>query len=101
MNRALLPSVLLAVILGVGITYIDSHPGWDDTSVSAFLVFLASGLCGYIAPGKPWIIALAVALWIPLFGILSNYNMASLFALIPAIAGAYAGSLVKRKIFTH
>jgi hypothetical protein len=101
MYRALLPSSILATTLGIGIAYIDSRPGWDDTGVSAFLVFLASGLCGYIAPQKPWIPALAVSIWIPLVGIFSNYNMTSLLALIPAFAGAYAGSVVRRKIFTH
>jgi hypothetical protein len=91
MYRALLPSSILATTLGIGIAYVDSRPGWDDTGVSAFLVFLASGLCGYIAPQKPWIPAL----------VFSNYNMTSLLALIPAFAGAYAGSVVRRKIFTH
>jgi hypothetical protein len=101
MSRLQLSAFTLAIVLGIGISYIDSHPGWDDTGVTTLIIFLTSGLCGYMAPQKPWSIALAVGIWVPLVGIITHYNMISLLAFIPAFAGAYTGSLIKRKIFTH
>lgn len=84
--------------MGITIAWIDSRPNWDDTGVSAFLVLMAALLCGYLAAKKPWIIALAVSLWIPLYSILSTHNYGAFLALIPGFIGAYAGYLLKKLI---
>jgi peptidoglycan/LPS O-acetylase OafA/YrhL len=65
--------VLVALMLGMLIFMVDSSPGWDDTGVSAAMVFAASGLMGAIHPARAWVWALAIA-----------------------TAGTYAGALIGR-----
>ena len=86
----------LALILGLAIAYVDSSPGWDDTGVSAAAVLGVSGLFGLLHPDRPWLWALAVGVWIPVFGIVREVNHASLLALVFSFAGAYAGAVVRR-----
>ena len=87
--------LLCGVVAGVTLGFIDSRPGWDDTGVMAGTLLLVAFLLGALAPRRPWTIALAVGIWIPLFGILATRNYGSLLALAFAFAGAYAGSLVR------
>jgi len=55
---------LFALGLGLGglITYVDTRPNWDDTGVSALVIFLSCGLLGVTSPARPWLWALAVGL---------------------------------------
>jgi hypothetical protein len=89
---------VLLVALGIGITlgYVDSRPSWDDTAVMAFAILAAAAVLGALAPQRPWAIALAVGVWVPLLDILTQANYGSLLALAFAFAGAYAGSLLRR-----
>lgn len=87
----------LALILGLAIAYVDSSPGWDDTGVSAAAVLGVSGAFGLLHPGRPWLWALAVGAWIPAFGIVREFNYASLLALVFSFAGAYAGAMVRKE----
>ena len=96
MKKSFLLSVLLATVLGIAIAWIDSRPNWDDTGISVLFVLLAGLLCGYLAAQKPWVIALAVSIWIPLFSILSTQNYGSFLALIPGFIGAYGGYFVRQ-----
>ena len=98
MKKSFILSVILATALGMTIAWIDSRPNWDDAGISVFMVLLAGLLCGYLASQKPWVIALAVSLWIPLFSIISTQNYGAFLALIPGFIGAYAGWLVKKLI---
>jgi hypothetical protein len=90
--------VLFAVAVGLGllIAYVDSRPTWDDTGISAGLVLLAAGMLGALGPQRPWLWALGVGVWIPLWGIVHGSNYGSLLALVVAFAGAYGGMLVRR-----
>jgi hypothetical protein len=92
--------VLLPIALGFGllICYVDSRPNWDDTGLTAMALLAAGGLCGVLGPNRPWLWALAVGSWIPLYGIASTRNYGSLLAMAFAFAGAYSGSAL-RKIF--
>jgi hypothetical protein len=81
----------LALLAGLGAAYIDSRPNWDDTGILAFGILLAAGLIGCLTVRRPWLVGLAVGIWIPLYGILAHHNFASLLALAFALAGAYAG----------
>ena len=91
-------SIVLAVILGIAIAWVDTSPGWDDTGISVFLIFMAAAICGFVANEKPWLITLLVGIWIPLFNILIAQNFGSLIALVPAFLGAYGGWLISRII---
>ena len=90
----------LALVFGLAIAYIDSSPGWDDTGVSAAAVLAVSGSFGVLYPARPWLWALAVGAWIPAFGIVREFNYASLLALVFSFAGAYAGAVMRRALAT-
>lgn len=91
-------ALLAGVAIGITIGYIDSRPTWDDTGVTAVAILATSLILGALAPQRPWLTALLVGVWIPLFGILSHANYGSLIALAFAFAGAYAGMLLRRVI---
>ncbi|MDQ3864006.1 MAG: hypothetical protein M3317_11000 [Actinomycetota bacterium] len=97
-DRWLFMLVPLALVLGLTIAYVDSSPGWDDTGVSAAAVLGASGLFGLLYPARPWLWALAVGVWIPAYGIVREFNYASLLALVFSFAGAYAGAVVRNRL---
>jgi uncharacterized RDD family membrane protein YckC len=78
------------------IAYVDSRPTWDDTAVTALAVFICSGVCGVLAPARPWLWALAIGLGIPVLGIALAHNYGSLLALVFAFAGAYLGSAIRK-----
>jgi len=96
MGKSFNLSVLFACVFGIGIAWIDSQPNWDDSGISAFMVLLVSMLAAYMAKRKPWLIALAVGIWLPIYGIIFTQNFGSLLALLPAIIGAYTGWWIEK-----
>ncbi len=88
----------VATILGLAIAYIDSLPTWDDTGITAGVVFITAGILGALGPERPWLWAACVGGFIPLFGILHGWNWGSLLALGIALVGAYGGMLVRRAV---
>lgn len=84
---------LWAVSLAVGflITYVDAQPNWDDSGVTASALLLIAGIFGYFAPQRPWLWALALGVWIPLWGIYTSKNYGAVLALVIAFVGAYCG----------
>ena len=88
----------LAILAGLVITWIDSRQGWDDTGITAALILLASGGFTALRPARPWLWALAVGCWIPLWGIVTAANYGSLLALAVAFLGAYTAALVMKSI---
>ncbi len=95
MKPLFLTSLAIAVLLGLSVAYIDTRPHWDDTGISVLMILISAFICGLLSPQKPWLIALAAGIWIPLFNIISNHNFGSLIALIPAFIGAYTGYFAK------
>lgn len=92
--RKALPAIALA--LGALVTYVDTRPSWDDTGVTAGFLLLAAGLLGLLGPERPWRWGLALGLWIPLLAIFRENDYSTMVALAIAMAGAYAGALVRR-----
>jgi len=86
---------LLAEFTGLAIAWIDSRPNWDDTGITVFIILLTSTMFGFFTFSKPWLIALAVSMWIPLLAIIWTHKFESLFALIPGFAGTYTGYYIK------
>ena len=91
--------LVLAIVLGLGMAWVDSRPTWDDTGITAGVVLLASAAFAFVAPRRPWVWALAVGGPIPLLGIRAGGNVASLLALAVALVGAYGGALVHRAMY--
>lgn len=98
-DRSLIMQKILfavAILLGLLIGYVDSRPTWDDTGVTAGVLLITTAILGALAPQRPWVWALCVGFWIPLFGISGSSNYGSLIALVIAFVGAYSGMLVRR-----
>jgi hypothetical protein len=91
-----------AIALGVAIAWVDSRPHWDDTGITAGSLLLSAGLLGLIGPRRPWLWALGIGLWVPLYLFVQKPTIGSALGgcVIVAIpmAGAYAGMAVRRAI---
>ena len=89
------PLSLLALAVGLGllIAWVDSRPTWDDAGITAGAIFLTAALCSALRPSLAWLWALAVGIWVPLWGIIGHHNYGSLLALFAASLGAGAGAL--------
>ena len=93
---------LPAVLVGISIAYVDSRPTWDDTGVTAFALLLSAALFSIIAPKVPWLVALCVGIWIPLYAMAKAPSLGSaamLLVLLFPLTGAYVGMAVRRFIF--
>jgi hypothetical protein len=84
---------LLAIALASGllIAYVDSRPTWDDTGITVFALLVTSAIIGLLVQRRPWLYALAVGLWIPLWGIIHAQNASMLLVLLFPFVGVYAG----------
>jgi hypothetical protein len=92
----------IAVLAGLFSAYVDSRPTWDDTGVLAGGLLLISGLLTLLGHRKPWLIALAVGIWIPLHDIYLSHDFLLLLVLLFPLVGAYGGWAVRlgiRKTF--
>ena len=89
--------VLLAVAVAAGILIasIDSRPNWDDTGITAGIIFAVAAMFGTAVRRRAWIWGLAVGVWIPLLGIALRGDATTLLALAAGMAGAYAGAGVR------
>ena len=95
MKKSFIIYFLLSIIIGLGISWIDSLPNWDDTGILVFIILLTAIVFGYLTFEKPWMIGLAISAWIPLRAILQTHNYGAFLALIPGFAGAYIGYFIK------
>lgn len=80
-----------AVCSGLFMAYIDSRPTWDDTGITAGAILLVCGMVALLGYRRPWLLALAVGIWIPLYGYFVARNYGSILALLIAFIGAYTG----------
>jgi hypothetical protein len=101
--------LVLAVLMGLFIAYVDSRPTWDDTGITAGTMLLSSGLVTLLGYRRPWLIALAIGLWTPFYETYLSHNFSlpgvilfPLLILLIPLVGAYAGWAVRlgiRKTF--
>lgn len=90
--------LLQPIVFGLAIAWIDSQRNWDDTGITAFMILFVTTLFGFLSAQKPWLIALAVSIWIPIWGIACTSNYASLIALLLGFIGACLGYFAKKLI---
>jgi hypothetical protein len=86
--------ICAAVLFGLSIAYVDSRPGWDATGITAFSMLIAAAVLGFFGPGRPWLWAVGVGVWIPLHAMLARPSAGSaamLIVMLFPLAGAYAG----------
>jgi hypothetical protein len=88
----------LAILSGLFIAYFDSRPTWDDTGITVGAILLSSGLLTLLGHRRPWLIALAIGSWTPLYETYASHNFSlpgiilfPLIVLLISFIGAYAG----------
>ncbi|MDR3652692.1 MAG: hypothetical protein P4L34_06955 [Paludibacter sp.] len=96
MKKKYIIYLVLSAFVGITIAYIDSQPNWDDTGITVFMILSTSAFFGFLTNYKPWLIALAVSSWIPLWAIGVTHNYAGFVALIPGFIGAFVGYFIKK-----
>jgi hypothetical protein len=84
---------LFAVVAGAAIAWVDTRPGWDDTGVTAGVLFVAGGLAAFLGV-RWWISALLVACPI-ILAELRGAGWGLLAALVFAAGGSVAGTVVR------
>ncbi len=92
--------LVIAALLGLFLTYVDASPNWDDTGIIVGGLLLGAGLLTLLGQRRPWLVALAIGLWIPLRYIFLTQNFSMLLVLLFPFAGAYGGwvaRLIARK----
>jgi hypothetical protein len=87
--------LVAAVVFGLLVTYIDSRPTWDDTGITVLVLLIGSGIIGLLAQKRPWIFALAIGLWLPLWYILTRHDLSMFIVLAFPFIGVYAGWLLR------
>ena len=94
-----------ALVFGLLIAYVDSRPTWDDTGITAGAMLLGSGLVTLLGYRRPWLAALAVGLWTPLYETYMSRNFSlpgvilfPLIILLFTLFGAYSGWVVRQGI---
>ncbi len=89
--------ILLAIafLAGLFYAYVDSRPTWDDTGITVGVILLTCGILALIGFQRPWLLALAVGVWLPLYEVMTSHTYASLVALVIAFIGAYGGWAVR------
>jgi hypothetical protein len=91
--------LVVALALGMGIAWVDTRPTWDDTGITATVVFGSTLLLGAAFPRRAWVWAIAVGIWIPVFNVVIQGNVGAIASLAIAFAGSYAGVFL-RKMFS-
>lgn len=96
-RSTILQGILLAAgaLTGMLLAYVDSLPRWDDAGIIAAGLFLASGLLTLLGFQRPWLMALAVGLWIPLREFVLSGRLDLFLLMVFPLLGAYAGFLVR------
>lgn len=87
-----------ASVVGLIIAYVDSQPTWDGAGITAFAMLLAAGVLGMMGPHRPWLWALAIGMWVPLYTFAHTASVRSLGTLVVLafpLAGAYAGRALR------
>jgi hypothetical protein len=92
-RKAPMQKILLALglLAGLLLAYVDSLPKWDDTGILVGALLLTSGLLALLGYRRPWLLALAVGLWIPLHDAFVQHDVRIFVVLLIPFVGAYAG----------
>ncbi|MFN8241029.1 MAG: hypothetical protein U0X39_09790 [Bacteroidales bacterium] len=87
-------ALFLSLLAGIAVWYIDSRPGWDDTGISAMLIFIAALVPSLVYSRLFLLWALVSGIWVPLAGMLNTSNPLYFLILLFSFAGATSGWLL-------
>jgi hypothetical protein len=96
-SRTMKQKVLLVIslVFGLFVAYIDSRPTWNDTGITVFALLIGSGIIGLLLENKPWLFALAIGLWLPLWYIITTSDLSMIIVLAFPFIGVYMGWLMR------
>jgi hypothetical protein len=98
LNIRLWLTAIFSTACGMAIAWIDALPNWDDTGITAGMLFLSSALAGFITAEKLWLWALLTGIWIPVAAITRNGDALMLLVLIISFGGSYSGGLIRKMV---
>lgn len=85
-----------ALLIGLGVGYVDSRPTWDDVGVTVSLLLIASAMMAGLSGRRPWLWAALIGTGVPAFEIPGRGGPASLVALLVAAIGSAIGYALAR-----
>ena len=93
-------SIVVAVVAGVGLAYVDSQPGYDATGVTAAGLAIAA-LVPVLIEGSGRVVRVAalavlVGIWIPIIEIAAPGTYGSLLSFVFSAVGAFIGWVIVR-----
>ena len=96
--RVPLGVVLLALVVGVAIAYVDSRATWDDAGVTAAALFITSAVLAAVSPRAAWVIGIVVGLPVLAFNIALHGNFGASMGIIVSLVGAGVGYFIGKAI---
>jgi hypothetical protein len=93
----LVAGLVIALVAGLAIGWIDSRPGWDDTAVTVVSLVVAAGAAAFVARRAPWLVAIFTGIWVPLFELPGLASGGAFAALVFSAIGASVGWLASRR----
>lgn len=99
LNLKFIFTLMVSVAAGLLIEWIDSRPNWDDTGITATLLFVVAAAIGYYYKKYPLVWGLAVGMWVPLLGTIRSNDYLMLIVLVFGLTGSFSGYII-RKIVT-
>jgi len=90
--------VLLAVLIGCGIAYVDSRATWDDAGVTAGALFITSAVLSAVSPRAAWLIGIVVGLPVLAFNVVLHGNFGAVIGIVVSLVGAGVGFWIGKAI---
>jgi hypothetical protein len=91
------PTVLVvALIIGCAIGYMDSRPTWDDTGITAGATVLSAAALTFGAPGRALFVALLLGFPVVVMNYVTSRRLDSWIVLVIALVGAGIGFALRR-----
>jgi hypothetical protein len=91
-------TAILSTLGGMAIAIIDSQPNWNDSGITAGLLFIVSGIAGFVNPKRFWLWALLTGIWIPVAAITRNGDVTMFIVMIFTFGGSFSGKLIRRMV---
>lgn len=84
-------ALVLGVLSGSLIGFIDSRPGWDDTGITAAALFIVAAFLSSRRPEDAILIGLSVGVPVLVLNALQQHGPGAVLAVVIAMAGAGSG----------
>ena len=88
--------LILSIVFGSIVAWIDTLPNWDDTGITVGLILIGAMICGGLSPSRAWLWALIVGGAVFGANLILHGGYESAIALGVALVGAYIGAGVRK-----